>query len=231
MHRPEDGLYAALTRRGMTRRAFLKFGAAMATALALPATYAPRITAAVERAARLPVIWLRGQGCGGATEAFLASAAPSVGELLLELLSVEYQDALMAPSGDAAVATRTGLAERYPNGYFAGVEGAIPTADDGLACAGGGRRRRGRRGPEGAPRQSPRLPGQCRERDRHDRPLPRLRRTTGHRRAPPAVLRLRRAGPQPVRAALPLRVRGIRPGLGRRGRPEGVVPLPAGLAG
>jgi len=139
MHRPEDGLYAALTRRGMTRRAFLKFGAAMATALALPATYAPRITAAVERAPRLPVIWLRGQGCGGDTEAFLASAAPSVGELLLELLSVEYQDALMAPSGDAAVATRTGLAERYPNGYFAVVEGAIPTADDGMACAVGGR--------------------------------------------------------------------------------------------
>src|SRR3990170_6163889 len=114
MTRPDGGLYAALHRRGLSRRAFLRFSVAMTGALALPLTYAPRITAAVERAPRLPVIWLRGQGCGGDTEAFLASAAPSVGELLLELLSVEYQDALMAPSGDAAVATRTGLAERYP---------------------------------------------------------------------------------------------------------------------
>ena len=92
MDRPENGLYAALIRRGMTRRAFLKFGAAMAAALALPATFAPRITAAIERAPRLPVVWLRGQACGGDTEAFLAAAGPTVGELLLDLLSVEYHE-------------------------------------------------------------------------------------------------------------------------------------------
>ncbi|TAK02591.1 MAG: twin-arginine translocation signal domain-containing protein [Chloroflexota bacterium] len=139
MIRPEDGLYAALTRRGMTRRAFLKFGAAMTAALALPATYAPRITAAIERAPRLPVIWLRGQACGGDTEAFLAAAGPSVGELLLDLLSVEYHETLMGTSGEAATAVVTSLADRYPDGYFAVVEGAIPTADDGMACTLGGR--------------------------------------------------------------------------------------------
>jgi hydrogenase small subunit len=139
MIRPEDGLYVALTRRGMTRRAFLKFGAAMTAALALPATYAPRITAAIERAPRLPVIWLRGQACGGDTEAFLAAAGPSVGELLLDLLSVEYHETLMGTSGEAATAAVAGLAERYPDGYFAVVEGAIPTADDGMACTLGGR--------------------------------------------------------------------------------------------
>ena len=68
MTRPDDGLYAALVRHGMTRRAFLRFSAAMAAALALPATYAPRIAAAVEAAPRFPVIWLRGQGCGGEDE-------------------------------------------------------------------------------------------------------------------------------------------------------------------
>jgi hydrogenase small subunit len=139
MDRPENGLYAALIQRGMTRRAFLKFGAAMTAVLALPATFAPRITAAIEGAPRLPVVWLRGQACGGDTEAFLAAARPTVGELLLDLLSIEYHDALMTTSGEAAAAARSSLAERFPDGYLAVVEGAIPTADGGMACTVGGR--------------------------------------------------------------------------------------------
>ncbi len=139
MDRPEDGLYDALIRRGMTRRTFLKFGAAITAALALPATSTPRITAAIEGARRLPVIWLRGQACGGDTEAFLAAAGPSVGELLLDLLSVDYHEALMGPWGGAATVALATPAERYPGGYFAIVEGAIPTAEDGMACTVGGR--------------------------------------------------------------------------------------------
>jgi len=123
----------------MSRRAFLKFSAAMAGTLALPAAYAPRIAAAVEAAPRLPVIWLRGQTCGGNTEAFLAATRPTVSEMILGLLSVEYHESLMTLSGEAAVTARTAAMERYPNGYLAIVEGAIPTADDGMACAVGGR--------------------------------------------------------------------------------------------
>ena len=76
MTRLDDGLLAALLERGVSRRSFLKFSAAMATALALPATYAPRIAAAVATAPRLPVIWLRGQDCAGNTEAFLRATEP-----------------------------------------------------------------------------------------------------------------------------------------------------------
>jgi hydrogenase small subunit len=139
MTRPDDGLYAALRRRGMSRRAFLQFSAAMAATLALPAAYASRIAAAVEAAPRLPVIWLRGQTCGGNTEAFLAATRPTVAEMVLELLSVEYHESLMTLSGEAAVAARSAAAERHQNGYLAIVEGAIPTADDGMACTVGGR--------------------------------------------------------------------------------------------
>ena len=74
----EDGLYAAMLRRGMSRRSFLGFSAAMAAALALPAAYAPRIAEALTKAPRLPVIWLRGQECAGETEAFLRSPDPTV---------------------------------------------------------------------------------------------------------------------------------------------------------
>ena len=135
----EDGLYAALVRRGMSRRSFLQFSTAMAAALALPISYAPRIAAAVGTAPRLPVIWIRGQGCGGNTEALLRAADPPVVTLLLETLSMEYHEAFLTPTGASAELTRTNAMERYPNGYLAVVEGGVPTGAGGAYCLVGGR--------------------------------------------------------------------------------------------
>ena len=135
----EDGLYAALVRRGMSRRSFLQFSTAMAAALALPAAYAPRIAAALTVAPRLPVIWIRGQGCGGNTEALLRAADPSVATLLLETLSMEYHEAFLASAGDSPDLALTAAMDRYPNGYLAVVEGAVPTGADGAYCLVGGR--------------------------------------------------------------------------------------------
>jgi hydrogenase small subunit len=139
MSQGDEGLYDALLHRGVSRRTFLKFTTAMAAALALPASFAPRIAAAVATAPRIPVIWLRGQDCAGETEAFLRSADPSTSQLLLDLLSVEYHETLMAAAGASADAARIATMEKYPNGYFAVVEGGIPTADGGAYCLIGGR--------------------------------------------------------------------------------------------
>ena len=139
MTRADDSLYAAMLQRGMSRRTFIKFCTAMTAALALPATYAPRVAAAVSAAPRIPVIWLRGQGCGGDSAAFLGASNPTAAEVLLDLLSVEYHEMIMAPAGAAAVRSRTDVQARYPNGYIAVVEGAIPTADGGIHCMVDGR--------------------------------------------------------------------------------------------
>jgi hydrogenase small subunit len=135
----DQGLYAALLQRGMTRRSFLKFSSAMAAALALPMSYAPRIAAAVEAAPRLPVIWVRGQTCGGNTEAFLRTFDPSVSALLLETLSVEWHESLLATAGAGSAAALASAMEQYPNGYIAVIEGAIPDGADGAYCLVGGR--------------------------------------------------------------------------------------------
>ena len=127
----DDGLYAAMVRRGMT--------AAMAAALALPVTYAPRIAQAVTSARRIPVIWIRGQACGGDTEAFLRSSDPTTASLLLEVLSVEYHESLFAVAGADADLARTNAMSLYPNGYFAVIEGAIPVGAGGAYCLVGGR--------------------------------------------------------------------------------------------
>ncbi len=135
----EDGLYAALVRRGMSRRAFLQFSTAVAAALALPASFAPRIAAAVGSAQRLPLIWIRAQGCGGNTQALLRASNPSVSTLLLETISMEYQEAFLAPAGASADLVLTNAMDRFPNGYLAVIEGAIPTGASGAYCLVGGR--------------------------------------------------------------------------------------------
>jgi hydrogenase small subunit len=135
----EAGLYAALIARGMTRRSFLKFSTAMAAALALPGSYAPRIAAAVAAAPRLPVIWVRAQTCGGNTEGLLRAPEPTVATLLLETLSVEYHESLLGTSGAGTELALTSAMARYPNGYVAVLEGAIPAGAGGGYCLVNGR--------------------------------------------------------------------------------------------
>ena len=139
MIRLDDGLLAALLARGVSRRSFLKFCAAMTATLAIPASHASEIAAAVAAAPRLPLVWLHGQACGGNTATFLRSSDPTTAEILVDLLSVEYHETLMASSGPEAERSRVETMATYPNGYLAVVEGGIPTAEDGVHCMVGGR--------------------------------------------------------------------------------------------
>jgi hydrogenase small subunit len=123
----------------VSRRTFLKFCGAMAAALALPASYGPRIAAALSTAPRLPVIWLEGQDCAGNTEGFLRASHPTVADLVLDTLDVEYHETIMAAAGDAAEKSLRDTMAAHPGGYVAIVEGAVPLAEDGTYCLIAGR--------------------------------------------------------------------------------------------
>ncbi|HSO29173.1 MAG TPA: hydrogenase small subunit [Candidatus Sulfomarinibacteraceae bacterium] len=135
----KDPLYRMLVERGVSRRAFLKFSAAMASALALPMSYAPRIAKALERAPRVPVIWLEGQDCAGNTEAFLRASHPTVAEIVLDTLSVDYHETIMTPAGDAAEKSKHETMRDYDGQYLVVIEGSIPIAENGIYCTIGGR--------------------------------------------------------------------------------------------
>ena len=92
-----------------------------------------------------------------------------------------------------------------------------------------GGRAGGRAGGEG--RQPRRLPAQRRQHRRRPGPLPDVRRDAGARPLQPPALRLRGPHPRPVRAAGLLRRRAVRRGVGRRGQPQGLLPLQDGLQG
>ncbi len=138
-----------LADHNVSRRQFLKFCGVMAAALALPQPYADQIARALAMAPRLPILWLEFQGCTGDTESFLRAAPqtdaaqrgvtdPGIVSLLLEVLSVDYLETIMAPAGDQAA--RSYQAARQQTGqYVCVVEGAIPTAQNGHYCVIGGR--------------------------------------------------------------------------------------------
>lgn len=133
----QDTLGAALQRKGVTRRQFLKFCAAMTAALALPRSYTERIAHAVANARKPVLVWLEFQDCCGNTESLLRANNPGVGEIVLDILSVDYHETIMAPAGHQAEASRD-AATKDP-GYLVVVEGSIPTKDNGVYCTIGGR--------------------------------------------------------------------------------------------
>jgi len=137
VHEPDKGLRVSLMERGVSRRDFLKFCSVMAATLALPATAVPRIARALESAKRPPVVWLEMQDCAGCTESFLRAYNPTVAQLVLDILSVNYHETIMTPSGKRAEKSlQDTVAE---GGYITVVEGSIPTKDDGVYCCIGGR--------------------------------------------------------------------------------------------
>jgi hydrogenase small subunit len=135
---PENRL-ARLEQQGVSRRSFLKFCAGMAAVLAVPATHTSLISRALAAAPRLPLVWLAFQDCTGDTESFLRSGDPTVTTILLDLVSLDYHETLMAPSGAQAEKSLYDLVAARPGGYVAVVEGSIPTAANGFYCTIGGR--------------------------------------------------------------------------------------------
>jgi len=130
-------LTTALSQTGVSRRDFLKFCAVMAGTLALPASVVPQVARALETVKRPPVVWLELQDCAGCTESLLRANQPTVAELVLDILSVNYHETIMTPSGKAA---EKSLQETVKaGGYLTVVEGSIPTKDDGIYCCIGGR--------------------------------------------------------------------------------------------
>lgn len=127
--------------RRIGRREFLKFCGAMAALLGLSKSFIPRIAAAVEKmveSRRPSIIWLEFQSCTGDSEAFTRAASPSVAQALLESISLDYHELLMAAAGGQAEEVRIRSLSENKGEAIVIVEGSIPTKDDGIHCIIGG---------------------------------------------------------------------------------------------
>lgn len=139
MSESKTSLAERLERKGVSRRQFLQFCAAMTATLALPKDYAPVMAEKLAAAPRPPVVWLEFQDCTADSESFLRTSNPTVSQILLETISLNYHETLMVAAGSMAEKCLQDTIRQYPGGYIAIIEGSIPSGRNGAYCTIGGR--------------------------------------------------------------------------------------------
>lgn len=77
---------------GINRRDFMKLCAALAATMGLSSKAAAEMAESVSRPQRPPVIWIGAQECTGCTESLLRATHPTVENLVLETISLEYHE-------------------------------------------------------------------------------------------------------------------------------------------
>lgn len=155
---PEETIRQHLKRQGISRRDFVKMCGLLVGAMGLryappleesglPAHlndahgYAPArwIAKTLENKPRVPVIWLEFQDCAGCSEALTRSQAPTLVDLVLNTITIEYHETLSAAAGFQAEQAKQDAMKKYAGQYILVVEGAIPTDNGGVYCTIGGR--------------------------------------------------------------------------------------------
>lgn len=149
-------IYEEMKENGFTRRGFIKFCSVLAGAMGLdlgsplaakgetgkgargllPANFVAR---ALRQTPRLPVIWLEFQDCAGCSEALTRSQSPTLVDLVLNQITVEYHETLSAAAGFQVEEAKTAAMKKYAGKYVLVVEGSISPKDGGVYCTIGGR--------------------------------------------------------------------------------------------
>lgn len=117
---------------GTSRRDFLKFCSMVATAIGLGPSAGSEVLAALTSPNRPIVLWLHFAECTACTEALLRTANPYIDDLLLDTLSVDYHETLMAGAGSTVHDILIETAKKNSGKFICVVEGAIPTKDNGI---------------------------------------------------------------------------------------------------
>ena len=87
---------------------------------------------ALQAVKRPSVIWLQLQECTGCVESVLRTAEPTIGDLVLDLVSLDYQHTLMAGAGHAVEAALQDSMKANPGKYLLVVTGSVPLNDGGI---------------------------------------------------------------------------------------------------
>jgi len=123
----------------VSRRDFLKFCTVMAASMGLPFSAANLIAETIKNPKRPAVIWLHFQECTGCTETLLRATHPTVDNLILDLISLDYSETLMAAAGHQAEAALHKSMKDNEGKFICVVEGSIPVNEKGIYCKIGGK--------------------------------------------------------------------------------------------
>ena len=132
--RAAPSTWDVLRAHGVARRDFLRFCTVTTAVMGLDASYVSAVTKALETKPRIPVLWLHGLECTCCSESFIRSAHPLVQDVLLNMISLDYDDTLQAAAGHQAEEIRKQIIRDHPGEYLLAVEGNAPLKDDGVYC-------------------------------------------------------------------------------------------------
>jgi hydrogenase small subunit len=126
----EEATCERLLELGISRRRFMSYCAGLASLMALPQSMVPRLAAAAACPAgdKPSVVYMSFQECTGCLESMVNSFAfrggATIENLILNLISLDYQETLMAAAGEFADDQL--LAATAATGYVLVVDGSIP---------------------------------------------------------------------------------------------------------
>jgi [NiFe] hydrogenase small subunit len=129
-----------LEKKGVSRREFMQFCTYLTATLGLSSSFVPKVAevfAAPKQ--RPPVIWLHFGECTGCSESMIRTMYPWVDELVLDILSVEYHETIMAAAGHQAEEALQMAVKKYKGQFICVVEGAIATKFNGAYGKVGGK--------------------------------------------------------------------------------------------
>src|SRR6201998_4958780 len=132
-------IWQSMEKKGYSRREFLQFCASAAAAAGFAKSGVAQVVSAFEKKEKPVVVWLHFQECTGCSESFIRASHPIVADALLDVLSLNYSETLMAPSGFQAEKSLTDTIRDHKGKYIVLVEGAVPMAEEGVYCMIGGK--------------------------------------------------------------------------------------------
>jgi hydrogenase small subunit len=137
--REGESLTSHLERRQVSRRQFLVFCGEITAILGLSSMAAPRVARALQSIKRPSVIWLQLQECTGCVESVVRTSEPTIGDLVLDVVSLDYQHTLMAAAGHQAEKALQDAMAQNEGKYLLVVTGSVPLAENGIYTTIGGR--------------------------------------------------------------------------------------------
>jgi [NiFe] hydrogenase small subunit len=128
----ERDFFEKLETKGVSRRDFMRYCTFLTATMGLSSSFVPKVAevfaAPVQRP---PVVWLQFAECTGCTESLLRSVYPGIDQLVLEFLSIEYHETIMAAAGKQAEENLHNAVKKYEGKFVCVVEGGVATKYDG----------------------------------------------------------------------------------------------------
>jgi len=121
----------------ISRKKFLKISGGTVAGVALSNLWLPKLLSAADvknGKGRLPVIWFQSQACSGCPVSLINTEYPDIDEVLIEVITLDYQPTVMAGAGDVALDVIRRMIKDEKDQFILAVDGSIPTGDDGDYC-------------------------------------------------------------------------------------------------